>query len=288
MISPNQKEQIKAKIQANKHEVFIVSVEQMDAIVNNSPQGKHESTKKAWAVLREKLNMGASYYASADDVVTLTKLVGDLGGIGARAYIKTYAGKPHIILKGRPGLRTVLTGTRYGIQNPKVIAMGLGKSGAVNAVKTGGVLTIVLLTAFRVVDYFLTDQATLTQLIGILATDVVKVGISVGASIAAASFAAAFSIAIGPIVAAIFVGVVVSVALESLDRKYGLTDKVISGLDELERGTKARIELAKKNIIRGGSEIANSVLDCMIDSARRITVQLIKSRLRDFITPSYR
>ncbi len=61
------------------------------------------------------------------------------------------------------------------MQNAKVIQMGLGKYGAVQAAKGGGVLTIVLVTAFRVIDYFLTDSATLNQLIGTLATDVIRI-----------------------------------------------------------------------------------------------------------------
>lgn len=111
----------------------------------------------------------------------MAKLVGDLGGFGAKAYIKTYGGKAHIILKGQPGLRSILTGTKYGIKNPKVVSMGLGKTGAIAAAKQGGILTVVLLSAYRVVDYFLTDQATLSRLVGTLATDIVKVGIATGA-----------------------------------------------------------------------------------------------------------
>ena len=59
--------------------------------------------------------------------------------------------------------------------------MGLGKTGAIAAAKQGGILTVVLLSAYRVVDYFLTDQATLSRLVGTLATDIVKVGIATGA-----------------------------------------------------------------------------------------------------------
>ncbi|WNO08045.1 hypothetical protein [Teredinibacter sp. KSP-S5-2] len=285
MISPNQKEQIKAKIQANKHEVFIVSVEQMDAIVNNAPQGKQESAKKAWVVLRDKLNRGASYYATADDAVTLTKLVGDLGGLGVRAYIKTYAGKPHIILKGRPGLRTILTGTRYGIQNPKVISMGLGKAGAIKAAKTGGILTIVLLTTFRVADYFLTDQATLTQLIGTLATDVVKVGISVGASIALASYVTGTTVttlAIGPLVAVIGMGLLVSLALDGVDSQFGITKKVIAGLDELENSIKQNVNHTKAGVQRTVSEAVNSAIDYVVDSTTSFVVNWAKHRINRY------
>ncbi len=46
----------------------------------------------------------------------------------------------------------------------------------------------------HVADYFLTDNATLSQLIGTLATDVVKVGLATGASIVAASALVGFGV----------------------------------------------------------------------------------------------
>lgn len=92
--------------------------------------------------LKGNAEVGASYYASADDLRTLSKLVGDLGGFASKAYVKTYGGKPHIILMGHPGLRHVLTGAKYSIKNPKVITMGLGKIGAIHAAKSGGILPL--------------------------------------------------------------------------------------------------------------------------------------------------
>ena len=72
----------------------------------------------------------------------------------------------------------------------------------------------------------------------------VKVGIATGASIAAAAvMGAAFTIAIGPIAAVVLVGVVTSTVLTVLDEHYGITDKVIAGLDEL--GVEIMVEQVK-------------------------------------------
>ena len=184
MLTEQDKKALKRTIQANQHEVFILSIEEMDAIVRSSPASRKASVQQAWQKIKGKAEAGANYYASADDLRTLTKLVGDLGSFGAQAYVKTYGGKPHIILKGHPGLRKILTGTKYGIKNPKVVTMGLGKAGAIHAAKQGGIISVVLLTTYRVVDYFLTDEATLSRLVGTLATDIVKIGIATGVSIA--------------------------------------------------------------------------------------------------------
>ncbi len=286
MLADQEKKELKRQIKSNQHEVFVVSIEEMDAIMQSSLKGKLPHMKNAWQKLKGKAEAGASYYASADDLRTLSKLVGDLGGFATKAYVKTYGGKSHIILKGHPGLRRVLTGTKYGIKNPKVITMGLGKAGAIHAAKSGGMLSIVLLSAYRVGDYFLTDQATLSQLIGSLATDVVKVGIATGASIAAASafVAMGFTIAIGPIAAVVLVGIGTSMALSALDERYGITDQIIAGLDDIDEGIENRVEQVKQSVYRNAGELADSIFDYAVDSAKAVLINTAKHAIDKFLS----
>ncbi len=286
MLSDQEKKELKQQIKSNQHEVFVVSIEEMDAIVKSSPKGNLPQIKSAWQKLKGKAEFGASYYASADDLRTLSKLVGDLGGFASKTYVKTYGGKPHIILKGHPWLRRILTGTKYGIKNPKVITMGLGKAGAIHAAKSGGILSIVLLSTYRVADYFLTDNATLSQLIGSLATDVVKVGIATGASIAAASafVAMGFTIAIGPIAAVVVVGVVTSMFLSSIDEHYGITDRVIIGLDDIGKGIEGRVEQAKQSLYQNAAELADSIFDYAIESAKTVLINTAMHTIDKFLS----
>lgn len=286
MLTEQDKKDIKQQIKSNQHEVFVVSIEEMDAIVKSSPRGNMAQVNNSWQKLKNKAEIGASYYASADDLRTLSKLVGDLGGFATKAYVKTYGGKPHIILKGYPGLRKVLTGTKYGIKNPKVITMGLGKSGAIHAAKSGGILSVVLLSAYRVADYFLSDRSTMTQLLGSLATDIVKVGIATGASIVAASVvSAAFSVAIGPIAAVVIVGVFTSMALGALDEHYGITEKVIAGLDEIANDINTYIERKKRNIQNNIADVVADVIDTGTETAKNAVVNTAKRTLERFLSP---
>lgn len=285
MLTEKEKKELQQKIQSNTHEVYVVSFEEMDAIIKSSPKGQKASVQAAWQKIKGKVGVGASYYASADDAVTMTKLIGDLGGVGTRAYIKSYGGKPHIILKGHAGLRTVLTGTKYGIKNPKVISMGLGKSGAVAAARQGGIFTVVLLSAYRVADYFLTDQATLSQLIGTLATDVVKVGIATGAAILVASSAVVATFAVGPIIAVVVVGVTVSALLEIADNRLGITNRIIAGLDEMGDSAESYIAQKKRQALNTAGKAIDEVIDYAVESARAITVNWIRETLREYVSP---
>lgn len=286
MLSDQEKRQLKQVIESNKHEIFVISIDEMDAIIRSSPNGQKQSVQIKWQKIRDKIGIGTSYYASADDAVTMAKLVGDLGSFGAKAYIKSYGGKPHIILKGHPGLRRILTGTKYGIKNPKVVSMGLGRAGAVAAAKQGGILTVFLLSAYRVVDFVLTDEATLSRLIGTLATDIVKVGLATGASIAVATFVAGLTtIAVGPIIAVVFVGVVSTYALDSLDQRYHLTERVISALDEMGDDASSFIERKQRELANAAVEMADSIIDHAIESARSIAIEWAITQLDRYLSP---
>lgn len=286
MLSEKDKKDLQQKIQSNKHEVYVISFEEMDAIIRSSSKANKQSIQATWQKIRGKVGVGASYYASADDAVTMAKLIGDLGGIGARAYIKTYGGKPHIILKGHPGLRTILTGTKYGIKNPKVISMGLGKAGAVSAARQGGILSVVLLSGYRVADYFLTDQATLSQLIGTLATDVVKVGIATGASIVAATAIAGLTtVAVGPILAVIVIGVGVSMLLEYADNSLGITNRVIAGLDELGESVESYLEKQKRQALNSASQAVEYVIDYAASTAKTLAIHWVQNKIKVYLSP---
>ncbi len=285
MLSEKEKKALKQQIRSNQYEVFVLSVEEMDAVVRSSSKGKLLHIQNTWGKLKGKAEVGASYYASAEDLRTLSKLVGDLGGFTTKAYIKTYGGKPHIIIKGHPGLRKLLTGTKYGTKNPKVITMGLGKSGAIHAAKSGGIFSVVILSAYRVTDYFLTDEATLSQLIGSLATDVVKVGIATAASIGVASVlvGVGVTLAIGPIVAVFITGVAVSMALGAIDEHYGITDRVVEGLDELGYDFKLHASRVKQNLQRTTDKAVASIIDYVIDLSKPIIIDVVQHHVNKFL-----
>ena len=283
------KQGLENHIKSNQHEIFVISVTEMDKIITSSTK-KNDTARSTWANLKSKTELGASYSASADDIRTLSKLVSDLGGFGTKAYIKTYGSKPHIILKGYPGLRRILTSPKYGINNPKVITMGLGKAGAIHAAKSGGILTVILMTAYRVIDYTLTDKATLSQLIGSLATDVVKVAITTGASIAAAStlVAAGVTLAIGPIVAVIIVGIGVSMTLNALDNKYNITTRIIAGLNDTEGSLESYIKNTKLNLQKQLDDTASSIIDYTINESTKIFIDIAKHQLDRFLSSNPR
>ncbi len=302
-----EKQEMRRTIKRNKHEVYILSLEEIDNVFKCNASGKY--VKDQWVKLKNKVEFSANYTAAGKDTVLLAKLIGDLGYGGTKAYLKRYGGNTHIILKGYPGLRKILTGTKYGIQNAKVIKMGLGKYGAVNAAKVGGVLTIILLSTYRVIDYFLKDNSTLNQLVGTLATDVVKVGLATGASVLAGSSVAALGVAlssgtatgaivggivaIGPLAAVIVVGLITSYALSYADEEFRITENVIAVLDEIEeKGIQGIINEKKQAIVNKGKDLANdaaeSIVNYTLENTKKILLKSLNDIFRKMVSPSIR
>lgn len=225
---------------------------------------------------REGSRYLATYFATVGDVVTLTKLANDLGTPLGKVAFKSYNGKTHVIFKGHPGLRKILTGTRYGVTNAKVVSLGIGEKGVRQAVRKGGILSIILVTAWNIVDFVLSDNVTLGQFIGQSATDVAKIGASaaVGAMAGAAAVGTAIgAFALGPLIVAVAVGIGVSLVLDYLDNKYGWTQKLQSFLDKKINAVNAKLREIRRDAeliaIRSAAEVLDELIDIASESARR-------------------
>lgn len=174
-------------------------------------------------------------YGAASDAASVNRMVNELG-LAGRAYIKKVGEKSYLILKGAPGLRPNLTGTRYLVSNPKVAKIVMSPSQlASGAAKMTGV-AVIAYASLRVVEYILSEDRELTTLLGTLATDLAKFGISAGAGWLAGVAVGAFTtLAAGPLIAAIAVGVLAGYALDRLDRHLGITVSLVAALKNRPR-----------------------------------------------------
>lgn len=236
-----------------------------------------------WREHQEKVKFAANYKSTGDDIVLLTKLAKDMRTTVGRVYFKRYGGKAHIILKGNARLRTILTGTRYGVRNAKIVSMGLGRVGVVKSAAGGTVITMVFMTAYNIVDYFIRDEATLGQLIGSIAVDLVKAAVAgaVGAAVGAAAVGVFFvgTFAVGPLVVGVVAGIAAGYLLDKLDERYQITKRVqalvAKGLARLE----AIVEESRQSLLRGAANAAGALFDEVVDFAVDTAMGEIRRRL---------
>lgn len=160
-----------------------------------------------------------------------------------KSLLKTVNGKQYVIFKGFAGNRSIFTGTRYLSSHPKIVDMAIGRVGVNRAILSGARLTIFLVVPMNVLNFILSDQQTMSHLIGTTATDLIKVGAaSAIAAIAASATITLTTIAAGPIIVAIVVGVATALALDALDKKFGVTNALIKAIDDTYDSTFGEIK----------------------------------------------
>ncbi|HBF09399.1 MAG TPA: hypothetical protein DHW71_13240 [Gammaproteobacteria bacterium] len=275
------KADLQQQLKENNILVYAIGFEYM----TNQLTFESPALRALWRKIEAKAEFAANYYATFDDLNTIGKILQDVGMRGILGIkVQNYNGKPYIIFKGYAGKRSFFTGTRYGISNTKVVTMALGAQNAVGAIKSGAVVTFVLCSAFRVVQYLTDDEKTLAWLLGSIFSDGVKVAIATGAAYAASAIAGAlFTFAIGPIAAAVFVGVITSIALGELDKKYGLTDKLLVKLNNVQSSIENIPNSIVDSIKDKALALACDVAEYIYDETGRLVEKKIYSTLRELI-----
>ncbi|CAI1883383.1 hypothetical protein [Serratia fonticola] len=186
------------------------------------------------------LGYAATYSGNAKDFYSAADLVRKLGGFGIAAIIYVGRnGEKLIKITGYPGIRRILNGTRYSLNNMQVVQIGIGTKGINHTIIQGVKWSVYVSLAYRSLEFILSDESSVARFLGSVTSDIAKaiataaimrmatpilLGLVVG-SIGGAFFVVA-------IAGAIFVG-----GIEYIDKKFGLTDKIIMKIREMEENT---------------------------------------------------
>ena len=172
-----------------------------------------------------------SIAAAAIDADGVRRIVRELGLTG-RAYVKIVENRSYLVLRGYPGLRPTLTGTRYLATNPKVAHMVISPTNLAQAAARATGIAIIAYAALRIVEFVLRDDdGRLAHLLGTLATDIVRFAIAAGFGfLAAALVGTVTTVVAAPLIAGIMVSVAVGMALDRLDRRFGITESLVEAI----------------------------------------------------------
>lgn len=253
-----------------------ISAADADKLWNSAKSGWSGDGKKAARIF-------VDYASPTQDLGLAAVIAKDLGPYVGKAYLKDYAGKTHIIFKGTPGTRKILTGTRYTLSNSKIVSLGIGKEGIRNLSRKGGILSIVLVTAFNIVDFALNDNVTLSHFIGAMVVDIsiVVASAAIGAVVTTALVGAGIitSVVIGPIIAVIAITALAAWGLGKLADKLELKEKIVAALDAAYDLKVAQAKAIKKAAENKAASITRNVVDLLLESAKNE----LRSRLRKAI-----
>lgn len=243
----------------NNHDIMFLTPEEAYEVL--ADWGTY---KKGWLNLTNNAagQIVVNYGTNIKDVVTTSKLIVDLGGFGIQATTYfNHKGTELIKLTGYPGIRKVLNAPVFAAKNPKVVDLGIGKYGLNNSIVQGARLTFYVAAAFRTLDFILNDEASLTKFIGGLATDIIKIGISSaiawGAGIGVGVLTGLVAV---NLVVVVGVGLAASIGLNYVDKKFGVTDKVVEYIESAQQEFVKKARELETDIWDIGAMYADDVL----------------------------
>ncbi|WP_145564894.1 hypothetical protein [Yersinia aldovae] len=231
-------------INTNKHHIMLLTKEESYDVLEclgefgrdgSQPEGLFSdiAPEDVWNYAEQT----ATYSGNAKDLYSAADLVRKLGGFGIAATIYVGRnGEQFIKISGYPGIRKILNGTRYKLNNVKIVQIGLGTSGINNAIVSGARWNIYASFAFRTVELIFSDKYDTADFLGDITADMAKT-IIVAAGTRAFSFliVAGTATSIGlTFFAVAIVLVVVTFSLNEIDKEYGLSEKIIAKIRELE------------------------------------------------------
>ncbi|MEY0254231.1 hypothetical protein AB7X32_10635 [Morganella morganii] len=126
------------------------------------------------------------------------------------------------------------------------------------------------------------DETSLAKFIGSLATDVVKLGIasaiSWGAATAITTLTAVVSV---PLIVVVAFGLLSAIALNMLDDKFGVTDKVVAYLETSQQEFVQKAREIEKGIYDIGAMYADKMLETGKEVLESEVKRYIKKSLKD-------
>ena len=193
------------------------------------------------------------------------RIVFTLKGRGIKAIQYSYGGKMYVKITGYPSLRRILNGTRYGINHPKVLELGIGKAGLRAGLITGARFCIWFSACWRLIELIFRSDHDVAAFLGNITMDVAKVVVTIfstevimgGVSIFSGFLPVSLVVPIwGGIVIVVMLGVGIVVGLDYLDKRYKLSEKLINCI---RTGFKERQRIEDYNL-RNGTPFTNSIL----------------------------
>ncbi|ECG8596683.1 hypothetical protein FNI15_21730 [Salmonella enterica subsp. salamae] len=234
--------------------LMLMTLEEAQGIVDDLCNSKPVSYATTYAGNINDVSTGGKNISKLMSYTDAGKIIYRLKGLGIKAIQYSYNGKVYVKITGYASLRRILQGTRYKINHPQILELGIGKAGINGNIISGAKFCVWFSLAWHTVELIFKSDHDVAAFIGNITMDVAKIIVTifvtkilaVGGSflaVGAASFGIVVPIALG-IVLIVAMGFSITRALDYMDKKYQLSEKLIATIKE---GMKAQQDIHKWN-----------------------------------------
>lgn len=242
-----------------QHPYLLNTLQLEEALHKNTEHIMLLTTDEAYAVMNALYKKGTTYSGNIKDAVSGTKnitklvsyrdagkLVFNLKGLGIKAVPYMHKGVTYIKITGYPSVRRILNGTRYAMNNLKILELGIGKAGINAEILRGARFCIRFAAAQRAVEFIFSSDHDLATFIGNITMDVAKVVVTMFVTKVAMGMLTGLATVAGAVIP-VTIGIAIAVALgfyityklADLDEKYHLSERLIAmiknGLEEHQK-----------------------------------------------------
>ncbi|EKI0254714.1 hypothetical protein O8H62_004082 [Enterobacter asburiae] len=242
-----------------QHPYLLNTLQLEEALHENAEHIMLLTTDEAYAVMNALYKKGTTYSGNIKDAVSGTKnitklvsyrdagkLVFNLKGLGIKAVPYMHKGVTYIKITGYPSVRRILNGTRYAVNNLKILELGIGKAGINAEILRGARFCIRFAAAQRAVEFIFSSDHDLATFIGNITMDVAKVVVTMFVTKVAMGMLTGLATVAGAVIP-VTIGIAIAVALgfyityklADLDEKYHLSERLIAiiknGLEEHQK-----------------------------------------------------
>jgi hypothetical protein len=193
----------------------------------------------SWQRKHNAYKLAGTFAPVFSDFISLSRLAADLqrGGSAFTKYtVKVCEGKTYISFKGYAGLRKHITGTRFLLNNPSLINVGIGTLGAAKAIKGGLAISIICSIGYYSLEQLLNDKKTWHDFVAGITVDTATAlagGAIVWSLVCVASGSVA-TLAIGPLLIVVLFGGILTFTLNMVANHYKLADRLAAFLKDQE------------------------------------------------------
>ncbi|WET42298.1 hypothetical protein [Citrobacter enshiensis] len=224
----------------NTTHIMLLTLDEAQGVIDDLDSSRPVTFATTYAGNIKDTLEGAKSISKLVSYKDVHDLVYRLKGLGIKAIQYLHSGQFFVKIIGYASLRRILQGTRYKINSPRILELGIGKAGVNAGILEGARFCIWFSFAYRTVQLIFKSDHDVAAFIGNITMDIAKiivtifvtnVLVAVGTAVATAAGFAAVPVALG-IVLLIAVGFVITGTLDYLDRQYNLSSKLITAIRE--------------------------------------------------------
>ena len=235
-----------------KHPYLLNTLGLEDVLHKNTEHVLLLTLDEAYTVINSFYDIGTTYAGNIKDAISGSKnvvklisyhdsgkLVFKLKGLGIKAASYIHKGVVYIKVTGYPSLRRVINGTRYSLNNLKILELSITKAGISEGAMSGTRFCIYFAGAVRIAELIFSSEHDVAQFIGNITMDVAKAIVSlfltkIAVNMFGGSAMSMFFSSIIPVSVTICIvvglGFAITYGLYRIDKAYDLSPRLIESI----------------------------------------------------------